>query len=88
MYRVGLVVGYLGWVDFEFGHSFVCAVLLGQMVIWWNWLCCWSRWWNTLIKVNPTQVCDHQSQPVGISKYSLAYLKLNLVSKALYFLIS
>ena len=29
MYRVTLVVGYPSWVDYYFGHSSVCLVLLG-----------------------------------------------------------
>ena len=34
LYRVTLVVAYMGWVDYDFGHSSVCLVLLGQMGIW------------------------------------------------------
>ena len=33
-YRVGMVAGYMGCVDFDFGHYTVCPVLLGQMGIW------------------------------------------------------
>ena len=29
-YRVTLVVGRLGWIDYDFGHSTVCPVLLGH----------------------------------------------------------
>ena len=42
-----------GLVDFDFGHSTVCPVLLGLTGIWQKWLCGWARWWNTQIKVNP-----------------------------------
>ena len=33
-------------LDYEFGHSTVSPVLLGQMGIWQNWLYSWSRRWN------------------------------------------
>ena len=62
LYRVGMVVSYTGWVDFEFGHS--GQALLWQMGIWQNGLCCWARWWNIQIKVNPTQVTDHPTHRV------------------------
>ena len=45
-YRVTLVVAYLGWVDYDFGHSSVCLVLLGQMGIWQKRLVNRARWWN------------------------------------------
>ena len=61
LYRVGLVVGYMDWVDFYCGHYTVCQVLLGQMEIW---LICWARWRSTQVKVNPTQITDHHPQPV------------------------
>ena len=31
VYRVTLVVAHLGWVDYDFGYSTVCPVLLGQV---------------------------------------------------------
>ena len=37
-YRVTLVVAHLGSVDYDFGHSTACPVLIGQMGIWQNWL--------------------------------------------------
>ena len=46
MYRVTLVVEYLGWVDYDFGHSTFCPVPLGHMGIWQIWLYSWVRWWN------------------------------------------
>ena len=33
MYRVTLVVAHMGWVDYDFGHSTVCPVPLGQIGI-------------------------------------------------------
>ena len=35
-YRVTLVVAFLGWVDYDVGHSTTCPVLLGQMGVWLN----------------------------------------------------
>ena len=36
-------------------------ILLGQTGIWQNWPGNWARWWNIIqIKVNPTEVRDHQ----------------------------
>ena len=43
LYRVTLVVADLGWVDYDFGHSTVCQVLLGQTGIWQNRLGNWAR---------------------------------------------
>ena len=50
-YRVTLVVMDLGWVDFHFGHSTVCLVLLGQLGIWQN-------------RLGKMVVRDHQGHPV------------------------
>ena len=44
---------YLGWVDYDFGHSAVCLVLLGPLGIWQNRLVNRARWWN--IKIQSTQ---------------------------------
>ena len=38
--------------------------MLGQLGVWQNWLGSQARWWNIRIKVNPTQVRDHQCHPV------------------------
>ena len=46
----------LGFVDLDFECSTVCTTLLGLMVIWQRWLCSWTKWWNTEIKVSPSQV--------------------------------
>ena len=57
-YRVTMVVAYLGWVDYDFGHSSVCLVLLGQMGIWQNRLVNRARWCGTsTIRVNPVLAC-------------------------------
>ena len=61
-YRVShKVVGMVGltWI-----LSFtVCPILLGPMGIWQKWLGRWARWWNTQIKVNPTQVHEQMGHP-------------------------
>ena len=48
----------LGVVDLDFVCSTVCQTLLGLMGIWQKRLGSWSRWWNTEIQVNPTQVYE------------------------------
>ena len=47
----------LGWVDLDFGSSTVWL-----MGIWQKWLCSWAKWWNTQIKINPTQVLGQMNQ--------------------------
>ena len=42
IYRVTMVVGDMGWVDYDFGHS-TCHVLPRQMGVWQNWLGNWLR---------------------------------------------
>ena len=42
-YRETMVVGDMGWVDYNFGHSNVCQVLPRQMGVWQNWLGNWAR---------------------------------------------
>ena len=49
IYRVTLVVTYLGWVESDLFHCTVCPVLLGQMGIWQNRLVNRARWWNIKI---------------------------------------
>ena len=49
----------LGFVDLNFECSTVCPILLGLMGIWQKRLGSWARWWNTEIKVNPTQVYEY-----------------------------
>ena len=58
------MVSYLSWVDYEFGHSTISPVLLGQTEILQNQLVCWARWWKTQIIVNPIQVTDYHPHPV------------------------
>ena len=38
VYRATLVVAHLGWVDFDFGSSSGCQILLELMGVWQNWL--------------------------------------------------
>ena len=54
----------LGLVDLGLGHSTTCLVVPGQMGVWLNRLCSWATWWNIQIKANPTQVHNHQPNPV------------------------
>ena len=54
----------LGWVDLDFEYSTVCPILPGLMGIWQKWQGSWARWWNTQIKVNPTQVHEQMGIPV------------------------
>ena len=53
--QVTLVVTYLGWVDYDFGHSFVWLILLGQMGIWQNRLVNRASWWNIRNLSQPNQ---------------------------------
>ena len=53
----------LGFVDLDFEGSTVCPTLLGLMGIWQKRLGSWARWWNTEIKVNPTQVSSSLGTP-------------------------
>ena len=54
-YRVTLVVEYLGWDDYHFGHSTASrAVSAWQRGAWQDWLGSCARWWNIQINVNPT----------------------------------
>ena len=42
----------------------LCPILLGLEETWQKWLGSWTRWWNTHIKVNPTQVSEQMDNPV------------------------
>ena len=53
----------LGFVDLDYECSTVCPTLLGLMGIWQKRLGSLPRWWNTDIKVNPTQVSAHLGHP-------------------------
>ena len=44
------------------------------MGIWQKWLGRWARWWNTQIKVNPTQVIDQMNHPVESDIWPLGLL--------------
>ena len=54
----------LGLVGLDSGHSTTCLVVVRHIEDWLNWLCRWATWWNIQIKVNPTQVHDHELHPV------------------------
>ena len=51
-------------LGFQVFHCHVCPILLGLMGIWQKRLGNWARWWNTEIKVNPTQASAHLGHPV------------------------
>ena len=55
---------HLGWVDLDFECSRVCQILPGLMGIRQKWRGSWARWWNTQIKVSPTQVHEQMGHPV------------------------
>ena len=50
-----LVVAHLGWVDYDFGHSSVSLVLLGQMEIWQSRLVNRARWRDIKNQRQPNQ---------------------------------
>ena len=54
----------MSWVDLIFECFTVCPILPGLMGICQKQLDSWERWWNTEIKVNPTQVYEHMGSPV------------------------
>ena len=68
----------LGFVDLYFKCSTVCPTLFGLMVIWQNRLGSWARWWNTEIKVKPTQVYKDLGGPSPLSKQH-SHLKISEV---------
>ena len=57
----------LGWVDLDFECSTACLILLGLVGVWQKLMGSWTRWWNTLIKVKPTQVHEQMGHPVHVS---------------------
>ena len=65
----------MGFVDLNFDCSSICLTLLGLMGIWQKWLVSWARWWNTEIKVNPTQVYEHMVSP----EHTPTYLSSNWI---------
>ena len=54
----------LGWVDLNFECFTSWPILPGLMGIWQKRLGSRARWWNTQIKVNPTQVHEQMGHPV------------------------
>ena len=73
----------LGWIDLNFELS-VCPILPGGMGIWQKRPGKWARWWNTQIKINPTQVHKQMGHPVQtVTKWTLYELfHLNAYVKA------
>ena len=69
MYRVTVVVKYLGWVDLDLGFSAILPNYTIQPVQPNSHLSNQNRADSgmTEIVVNPTQVCDHQSHPVPLA---------------------
>ena len=53
------VVEEMGWVDFDFGCSTVCQILLVQMGIWQNWLGTQATWWKIQFNHVPDHFCHH-----------------------------
>ena len=77
MYRVTLVVEYLGWVDYDFGHSTNCPVLLGLGTGWST-----GQGEVTLKRrVNPTKAIDHLSHPVLGSHLDHVWQLLTMMAK-------
>ena len=73
LYREGHLLADFIWVDFEFGSSTFCLVLLRLMGSWQNWLCGCARWWNI---PNPSQlnpVCQEMDLPVDIQAVYVLY---------------
>ena len=54
----------LGFVGFDFDCFAVSPILLRLMGIWQKRLGSWASWWNTEIKVNPTQVYEDMGHTV------------------------
>ena len=57
------LLGDLG-VEMDFECSTVCPILPGLMGIWQKGLGSYAIWWNTEIKVSPTQVYEQMGHPV------------------------
>ena len=52
-----------GWVDYDFGHSSVCLVLLVLMGIWQNRPVNRARWWNIKNQSQPNQGTSPPESP-------------------------
>ena len=68
----------LGWVDLDFECSTVLPILPGLMGIWQKWLSSRTRWRNTKIKVNSTQVHEqiHHHPVMWSRKTYTSYLPI------------
>ena len=53
----------LGWIDFILERSNLFSFLLRLMRTKEKWMGRWASWWNTKVKVNPTEV-NEQTGPV------------------------
>ena len=60
---LGRIAG-LGWVDFDFGCSTFCLVLLRLMGSWQKWLSRWASWWNITDQSQPNPLSDQMPHPV------------------------
>ena len=69
-----LVVEYLGWVDYDSGHSSVGLILLGQMGIWQNRLVNKAMWWNIRNLSQPNQGMRLPESPCTIFSTQLVPL--------------
>ena len=63
LYRVAHLLANLGWVDFDFGCSTLCLVLLGLMGNWQKWLSSWARCWNIIDQSHPNQTIPADGPP-------------------------
>ena len=62
-HQVGNLVS-LGWVEFDFGYSTVCQILLGLMRVWQKGLSSWAGWVEHPNQNQPNPVTDLMSLPV------------------------
>ena len=53
LYKVGHQVADLGWVDFVFGCSAICQILLGKVIIRQYWHSSRARCWNSQDHIQP-----------------------------------
>ena len=59
----------MGWVDYDFGYSSVCLVLLGQMGIWQKRLVNRAKKWNIIkLKSQPNQGTQKLEPPCTYQK--------------------
>ena len=81
LYREGHLLGQLRWVDFDFGCSILCLVLLRLMGNWQNWLTSWAQWWNIIAQSQPNpSICADGPPYINW----IIWLLLNLIVSALF----